>query len=260
MSDDAAEDDLATVAGELADTLRELRRELDREPPPRGPGGLPRPPSPREFLRFADEVAIPATIAILEANIKLLETLQRAIRLADRERELRERSRTATDRATELSADTVDRVDEALSDLQQAIEDGPLPDNETARDVLTQARSLRNQLDERVRDASRRADEARDAASTTDVDVSTDGVDTATASGSDDVQAADTTGTEDGKTAAVDGSNESEETDESAVDVDSELEYLKDKYGDDPSDDGEMVDDENVGDDTASESGDDDND
>jgi hypothetical protein len=215
MTDDDRED-LATAARELADTLRELQRDLDREPP-RGPAGLPRPPSPREFLEFADEVAIPATIAILEANIKLLETLQRAIRLADHERAIREGSQDARDRATDLGTETVDRLDSALSDLQRAMQDGPLPDDENARDVLTDARSLRDRLDERVRDATEQADAARDGGSATEIDVNSP------------EETTDETETTD---------EESDEDDEEpAVDVDSELEYLKDEYGDEPVED-----------------------
>ena len=76
MTDRRDDDDFAASAEELSTVLRELRDELRREQP-RGPLGLPRPPSPSEVVRFADEVAIPGTIAILEVNIKILETVQR---------------------------------------------------------------------------------------------------------------------------------------------------------------------------------------
>jgi small-conductance mechanosensitive channel len=173
---------------------------------------LPRPPSPREFLEFADEVAIPATIAILEANIKLLEALQRAIRLADKERAVREGSKEARDRATDLGVETVDRLDSALSDLQRAIEDGPLPDDEDARDVLSEARSLRDRLDERVRDATEQADAARNGGSATEIDINSDEESEA----DEDVSADEVPDDED---------------EDPPVDVDSELEYLKDEYG-----------------------------
>jgi hypothetical protein len=247
MSEDDADEDLAAVAGELANSIKELRRDLDERQPRSGPAGLPRPPSPREFFRFADEVAIPATIAILEANIKLLEALQRAIRLADREREVRERTTEARARAGELSAETVDRFDDALSELQRVIEDGPLPNNETARDVLSEARSLRDQLDERVHDATARGDDSRETGSTTEIDIAPDEDET------DEKEQGDR---------RAPGADQSAE-DESAVDVDSELEYLKDKYSDDTTgDDGDTTRDDGEAseDDEAARDGEDDSD
>ena len=76
---------------ELETQVEELRREIG---PPRGPLGLPRPPSPGELLRFADEHAIPTTIAILEANVRALEALREAIGLLRRveDRDLQNRA------------------------------------------------------------------------------------------------------------------------------------------------------------------------
>lgn len=171
MSDsgDDTDEELARTAEELADTLRDLRQAVEPQPR-RGPLGLPRPPSPREVLEFTDDVAIPAAIAVLEANIRILEAVQRAIEIAKAEREARERgeeirgeaerrSREVRETAGRFGEETLDRLDDALVELQRAVDEGALPQDETAREILTEARELRDDLDEQVRDAEARVDE-----------------------------------------------------------------------------------------------------
>lgn len=150
MSD--RDDDLAATAADLEETMRGLRRDLRRQAP-RGPLGLPRPPSPREVLRFADEAAIPALIAILEANIRILEAVQAAIELADTSRRARAEGRRGRERAVELGEETLAQFDEALSEFQRILEEGSLPENTRAREILEDARALRAELRERVEDA-----------------------------------------------------------------------------------------------------------
>jgi len=163
MSDRDPYDDeeLAEAAAALARELRAHREELERErrrgppEPPRGPLGLPRPPTPGEVMRFADEFAIPTIIAILEANIKLLEGLRQVIRMADAGREARERGRrtgeATADRASELGRATLSRVEEALSDLQTAVEGGALPEeNGEGRELLDDVRNLQDEIDRRL--------------------------------------------------------------------------------------------------------------
>lgn len=150
MSD--RDDDLAATAADLEETMRGLRRDLRRQAP-RGPLGLPRPPSPREVLRFADEAAIPALIAILEANIRILEAVQAAIELADTSGRARAEGRRGHERAVELGEETLAQFDEALSEFQRILEEGSLPENTRAREILEDARALRAELRERVEDA-----------------------------------------------------------------------------------------------------------
>lgn len=136
---DPADDELADRVSALEGTLEELREELE---PQRGPLGLPRPPTPRDVFRFTDEYAIPAAIAILEANVRTLELLQaiiRGARGAPREDEIR-------GRATSLGRTTVERVDRALADLGSVIEDADLPRNAEARTLLEEARSLNDEV------------------------------------------------------------------------------------------------------------------
>lgn len=165
MSDPERNPELARLADELSTTLRDLTEELraGREPP-RGPLGLPRPPTPRELLRFTDEYTIPTAIAVLEANVRMLEALQGAIRLARAGDEVDKRGRETRVRTEELGLEALDRLDDVLADLQGALEGRPT-DTE-ARTLLDDARALRHEIDDRLRmanDSRRRPVERRTA-------------------------------------------------------------------------------------------------
>lgn len=231
------DEDLARTAGDLADSLRELRDEVGpRRRPRRGPFGLPRPPTPREVLQFTDEVAIPATIAILEVNIKLLEAVQKAIRLAETERRAREQGEEVADRAREggravrsgagrVGRETLDQLDNALDELQTAVEEGSLPREETAREILTEARELRADLEAQVRDAEDTADEQRRRERENDREAGGErgaGISASDDDGEDDPPSDETDGEED-------------ETGPQ-VDVDAELRSIKDQYDDEDDD------------------------
>jgi len=231
------DEELARTAGDLADSLRDLRDEVGPgRRPRRGPFGLPRPPTPREVLRFTDEVAIPATIAVLEVNIKLLEAVQKAIRLAETERRAREQGEEVADRAREggravrsgagrVGRETLDRLDDALDDLQTAVEEGSLPREETAREILTEARELRADLESQVRDAEETADEQRRRERENDREAGRDR--DAGISSSD----------EDGENSASDESDGEEDETGPQVDVDAELRSIKDQYDDEDEED-----------------------
>ncbi|MFB6174209.1 MAG: hypothetical protein ABEI39_06160 [Halobacteriales archaeon] len=136
-----ARDDLEARIEELEGTLREVRDDL--RDPPRGPLGLPRPPTPREALRFADEYAIPAAIAILEANLRTLELLQGALRTARRGEDSRER-------VEGIGREAADRIEAALADLQEALQASDLPSDPEARELLAEARELNAELREEL--------------------------------------------------------------------------------------------------------------
>ncbi|MFW5919304.1 MAG: DUF7547 family protein [Halanaeroarchaeum sp.] len=162
--DDTPRDDreeLADLAADLESVLRDLRVEIepngkrgtlvsDRR---RGPLGFPRPPEPRRVLRFADEVAIPATIAVLEANVKLLQALQRGIRMTESGRRVREEGSAMGDRAADVSRTTLDRLGSTLEDLQDATARGGTPEGGPARELIEEARRLRDEIDTRLREA-----------------------------------------------------------------------------------------------------------
>jgi hypothetical protein len=170
MSDSASDEDLARLAADLARSLRDLQREL--EP---GERGRLRPPSPRELLRFTEEVAIPSAILILEANVRALRLLQRAIRLADpdpdRDR-TRDRDTAVRDRAVELRQTTVQKLDDVLADVQDAVEGRPTDDE--AERVLTEARSLRDEIDGRLAAETRSTDDDAETTASTTVPVDVD--------------------------------------------------------------------------------------
>ncbi|SEP05120.1 hypothetical protein SAMN05216388_102926 [Halorientalis persicus] len=168
MSDSASDEDLARLAADLARSLRDLQREL--EP---GRRRRLRPPSPRELLRFTDEVAIPGAILILETNVRALRLLQRAIRLADPDRSVTDERDTAVrDRAVQLSRTTVRKLDDVLADVQDAVEGRPT-DDEAAR-VLAEARSLRDEIDDRLAAETESTDRESDPATSASVPVDVD--------------------------------------------------------------------------------------
>jgi hypothetical protein len=141
-------DDLEARVEELEGALRELRAERRR--PPRGPFGLPRPPTPGEVLRAADEHAVPAAIASLEATIHALELLRLGLR-AGRAGSGSETARRATGtrrRAERVGDAALERLDGALDDLADALEGEPT-DPESRR-LLSEAERLREEIDERV--------------------------------------------------------------------------------------------------------------
>ena len=218
------DDELAEAIRELSLTLRALREELEsssrrrRRPPIR-------PPSPRELLRFADEVALPTIIAVLEANVRALETFQRSLRLVRRERETRERAVDATEttreRADELRRTSLDRLDAALTELGRAISSEDSRDDR-AHELLEEARTLRRELDQRLRDVADSVESTSGTARRIEIeDGPTDAAD-------------DLSETEDdeGEVNADSGTNERDD----GVDVDAELETLKDRYGPQASD------------------------
>jgi hypothetical protein len=163
MDDDQA---LETAVRDLADAVEDLRAELQE--PRRGPLGRFRPPSPRELLRFTEQQTIPALVAFLETNVRMLELLAAAIRVADgRPLDAVDRGDDGFEtgrRALETGADglaaasraTLERLDAALAELQEAA-DGGAPDDPEVRRLLSEARTLRAEVDERLADPTDRA-------------------------------------------------------------------------------------------------------
>lgn len=142
MSD--PEEDISALLAELVRTLQELRTAVE----PRTERGQLRPPTPEELLRFTSDVTIPAAILVLKTNIEALKLLRRALRLAEGRPATASSGPGVQQRATALSRATLARLDDALSDLQGAIEGEP-PDAE-ARELLTEARELRESLAEQL--------------------------------------------------------------------------------------------------------------
>ena len=150
------DDDLEERIDELEAALNEVSEELKRRSP-RGPFGLPRPPTPGEIIRFTDEAAIPAAIAILEANIRMLEALRHALRLIESGDRARQRSAAVETEASEFGERALARFDRAIADLERVVDGTPahVPGNE----VLSDARALREDLETRIATAETLVDD-----------------------------------------------------------------------------------------------------
>ena len=197
MSASDTDSDLGPLVTELVRTLRELESEFE----PRTESGLPRPPSPRELMRFTSDVTIPAAILVLRTNIEALKLLQRALRMADgRSPATGSGAGEVRDRAQRLSEATLSRLDGALADLQDAVEGRP--EDAEARDLLEEARELRRDVEERLDGRTNGESPARDG---------TDG---------------------DGADGDVVGGDAGDDTASVPVDVDAELRSIKDEFED----------------------------
>lgn len=230
---DHDDDDLAAAIRELTRTIEELQTELEGSSR-RGPRfPAPRPPTPRELLRVADEVAIPALLATLESSVRTLEALQRGLEIVRTEREVRDRVDESTDRAgtraNEVRRATLSQLDTVLAELQRAATDGSLPADEDARELLVEARELRDEVDGRLRRAVEGRDESDDDGPIRiDID-------------------------------QPDGTTETDEDgdeDDSSVDVDAELETLRDRYSEADEGTDETTDENQGTEDGESEDGD----
>lgn len=135
---------------ELESTLVDLRSQLRQTEPPRP---RLRPPTPREVLRFTDEYTIPTVIAILEANIRALELLQRFIRLSDPTRS--DSTDAARDRLGDVGDEAMSQMSRTLADLQTALSEADLPDDPESRSIIQDARRLSSDIESRIDDSRR---------------------------------------------------------------------------------------------------------
>ena len=143
------DEQLAARLSELEDAVAELRDRSMR--PRRGLFGLPRPPTPREFVELTDRYGIPATIAFLEANIRALEALQATLRVARGSDDARDRASEARERTAELGAKTLDALDAALEELKDAYREGALPSDPESRSILQEAQRLTEEIRDDLR-------------------------------------------------------------------------------------------------------------
>ena len=143
--------DLPEAVDELAETLETLRTEL-REPP-RGPLGLPRPPTPGEFRRLTEEYTLPALVSLLETSVRVLELLAASIRVAQSRPLDGEDDRPRTDPVVTVSRRTLRGLDDALADLQREGTDGGPADTRVRR-LLQEARDLQREVDDRLADST----------------------------------------------------------------------------------------------------------
>jgi hypothetical protein len=140
MSDASADPDLSEL---LADLTRELRR-LQREVEPDRRSRSRRRSVGRDLARFTSEVAIPGLILLLRTNIRALELLRRAIRLAEGREPQSSSPSSMRQRAETLGSVTLSQVDTVLGELQSAVEERR--DDERAQELIAEARTLREQI------------------------------------------------------------------------------------------------------------------
>jgi len=151
-------DELDDRLDELESTLTDLRQELRAE----GRRGPPKPPSLGELLRFTEEYTIPTLIALLEATIQSLELLRRTLRLADPQRAVREESETARSRLDQVGSEAGTQLAGALSELRTALSEADLPENPESRRLIEDARDLTGEIETRLRDAEGAVRDQRD--------------------------------------------------------------------------------------------------
>lgn len=257
-----SDEDLADLLDELETTLSDLRAELDTERDGRSGRGRaadpprpPRPPSMSDLLRFTEEYTIPAIVTLLEANIRALKATQRVLRMADPERAARAESANARDRLDDAGRTALSQLERSLTDLSDALSSADLPADPESRDIVEDARSLTDEIEERIGDArARREGRDRDAArgSSRDERGSESGSDRNEGQerGADsrdrgiaidvreegDGVESDETGSDEVETAERDTGSEGADED---VDVEAELQSIKDELGEN----GEDVDD-----------------
>lgn len=185
-SRDPAEQDLRTLLDDLDRTLADLRDELrDSDGTTRRRGDAtvdrrsggrrdrrerpgPRPPSLSELVRFTEQYTLPTLIATLETAIQSLELLRGMLRLADPDRsmfdpdERGERSPTRlSDGVADVGRGAVTGVERALSELQTALSESDLPEDQPSRELLEDARRLSEEVSSRLAETARSDDAGR---------------------------------------------------------------------------------------------------
>lgn len=161
MSDRSPDPSLTREIGSLIDALEELQREIE-------PGNTERRrlPTPGDLLRFTSEVTIPATILVLETNVRVLKLLQRTIRLSAGEPggsgTTDPSGEAVREQAQALGRRTLDQLDRTLADLQSAVAGRPPDDDATA--LLAEARRLQDRVEAELDATTQPAEDANLAA------------------------------------------------------------------------------------------------
>ena len=225
------DDELADRLDELEETLSALRTEL-RSDSARRP---PRPPSLGELLRFTEQYTIPTLIAMLEATIKSLELLRRTMRLADPKRAVREETSGARTELDRLGSQASGELARGLSELRTALSEANLPENPESRRLVEDARSLTREIEDRIREAEgdvrasrdrTKRDQSTQSANETDRSRTPDSDGGVFIDVTDDAGDADETANST-ETEGNGRSNDEQLDDPTAIDVDAELEAIK---------------------------------
>lgn len=149
MASEPSEETLERSTRELLSVLREIEAAVG----PPEPRRLIKPPTPRGLIEFTSEVGIPAAILILRTNIAALELLQRTLRMMGDHETHGESGTPTRDRVADLTAVSLSRLDQALGDLQTALE-GRSTDR-TPDDLLAEARKRTEELEAQLESMGR---------------------------------------------------------------------------------------------------------
>lgn len=182
MPDSRDDQDLESMLSELAETLTALQNEVESSGPPQRPPL--RPPSLREVMRFTEQQTIPTLVAILEANVRLLELAGAALRALDPERSMSSGG-SANQALSAASGISTERLSSGLADLRSALA-GTEATNPEARELLEEADRLSAELRERLEDVDSGRDQAADTAAESTNAVSIDVVEAGEESGEAD--------------------------------------------------------------------------
>jgi hypothetical protein len=236
-----SDDELADTLDELAGLLDRLEGELpaDRRPRDDRPRRdrrrrgrdreeLPRPPRPGEFIRFTEQYTIPTLISLLEATVAVLELLRAVLRLTGGRGLPDPRPGRSRDPIGETGRRAIEGLDDVLTDLNDALSGQPT--DPEARDLLTEARDLRSEIERLIEDGRRdgRSRSARDRDRDGRGDRGTDDRSTGGVSIAVDDGEAATEGSTTGTDTDTDTNDTDDADDEGAtVDVEAELDALK---------------------------------
>ncbi|WP_247728743.1 DUF7547 family protein [Halovivax limisalsi] len=214
------DDELASAIDDLADAVATLGEALDARSGPRL-----RPPRPAEVLRATDEVAIPTLIAALEAQIRMLELARRGTRLVRYDRAIRDPPPRGD---STRRSDGPDRPERLLSQLGRTIDrirsQVDAAEDDRVEDALSRTQSVYDDLERALLGASQSdRDRSADRRATTDSSRSTQGFEIEIDDGSGS--------TDDATRGSTDDPSRTDDAGSVEVDVDAELETLRDRYG-----------------------------
>lgn len=141
MGNEDERDDIDERLDRLEATLEELRDAIVRDERIDAGRRAARPAAERA-LRLTERLAISGAVAALEANVRMLEFLQ--------ERLEGTQTREARGTTTDVSDRLLERLDDALVRMEDAIAAADLPRNADARRLLERARDLNDEVRGRV--------------------------------------------------------------------------------------------------------------
>ncbi|ERH13813.1 MAG: hypothetical protein J07HB67_02859 [halophilic archaeon J07HB67] len=114
-----------------------------------------------DVLRFTNEYTIPTLIATLEATISALELFQKVVGAVAPNDSQPPRRRDRRGPLDDAGSRATDQLTRRLDDLRTVLSETNLPQDGDARDIVGEARSLTEEIEDRVRESRETADEAR---------------------------------------------------------------------------------------------------